>query len=56
MTYHRLMIALALLAGALALRLYVPEQSAPALAAVRELIAEQEYALPGAAAAWLDWR
>ena len=56
MTYHRLMIALALLAGALALRLYVPEQSAPALAAVQQLIAEQEYALPGEAAAWLDWR
>ena len=56
MTYHRLMIALALLAAAAALRLYVPAEGGAALAAVQGLIGEQEYALPGEAAAWLDWR
>ena len=30
MTYHRLMIALALLAAVAAMRLYVPAESAPA--------------------------
>lgn len=56
MTYHRLMIALALLAAALAMRVYVPEQSEKALAAVQTLIAEDEYALPEEARTWLDWR
>ena len=56
MTYHRLMIALALLAAAAAMRLYLPEQSAPALAAAKALISEEEYTLPEEAVAWLDWR
>ena len=56
MTYHRLMIALALLAAAAALRAYVPAEGGAALTAVQALIAEQEYALPGEAVAWLAWR
>lgn len=56
MTYHRLMIALALLASALALRLYVPAESGLTLAAVQTLIGEDEYALPQEALSWMDWR
>ena len=56
MTYHRLMIALALLAACAALRLYLPAEGEQALAAVQGLIAEQEYVLPEEARTWLDWR
>ena len=56
MTYHRLMIALALLAAAAAMRLYLPAEGAAALAGTKTLISEEEFALPEEAAAWLDWR
>ena len=56
MTYHRLMIAAALLLAALGLRVYVPAESEHMLAAVQQLIGENEYVLPGEAVAWMDWR
>ena len=56
MTFHRLMIAAALLAAAAAMKVYLPGVSALALPAVQQLISEQEYALPREAVAWMDWR
>ena len=58
MTYHRLMIAAALLLAAIGLRLYLPETAEQTLPAVQELIDEQELVLtlPEEAARWLDWR
>ncbi len=57
MTYHRLMIAAALFLAATCLKIYLPEQGAPALAAVRQTIDADAFALPlpEGAIAWLDW-
>ena len=56
MTFHRLMIGAALLLAALSLRVYLPEETRPAIAAVQQLIGEDEYALPEEAVAWMPWR
>ncbi len=57
MTYHRLMIACALFAAAVCLRLYLPEAAEEAAPAIQELVSEEEYSLwlPEEAAVWLDW-
>ena len=56
MTFHRLMIAAALLLAAVGLKLYLPEAAAVTLPAVQTLIDEQTLAIPREAVAWMDWR
>ena len=56
MTYHRLMIAAALLLAAVLLRVYLPETGAETVRQMQALAAEQTLALPREAVAWMDWR
>ena len=56
MTFHRLMIAAALLLAAVGLKIYLPEAAGVTLSAVQALINEQTLAIPQEAVAWMDWR
>ena len=56
MTYHRLMIAAALLLAVVLLRVYLPEAGAETVRQVQAIIGEQTLALPQEAVSWADWR
>ena len=55
MTLHRLMVAAALFAAAVGLRLYLPETGAETVRAVQALVSEQRLAVPREAVGWMDW-